>query len=87
MYIGQTGRRLCQRMEEHKTAVKSADFDSSALAEHALSSGQLVDLENVSILSICPNYHLRIVHEAISIRSTDHTLNRDTGSFRLCMIF
>ena len=36
VYIGQTGRRLCQRISE---AVKSANFNYSTLAEHAWSAG------------------------------------------------
>ena len=36
-YVGQTGRRLDQRLQEHRCAVESADFASSALAEHAWS--------------------------------------------------
>ena len=47
-YIGQTGRRLCQRLDEHKRAVKGADFNSSALAEHAWTEGHPVDWQNVS---------------------------------------
>ena len=34
-YIGQTRRRLSQRITEHKRAVSHADFTNSALAEHA----------------------------------------------------
>ena len=30
VYIGQTGRRLCQCLSEHKRAVRRADFNSSA---------------------------------------------------------
>ena len=78
LYIGQTGRRLDQRLCEHKRAVKTADFNSSALAEHAWSAGHAVDWENVSIVNRCP--HLRIVSEAIVIRTTSNTLNRDSGS-------
>ena len=33
-YIGQTGRKLSQRLDEHRRAVRQADFNSSALAEH-----------------------------------------------------
>ena len=80
VYIGQTGRRLCQRVTEHKRAVKQADFNSSALSEHVWSAGHPVDWENVSVLSNCPDYHYRLVCESFLIRSTAHTLNRDTGS-------
>ena len=78
-YIGQTGRRLCQRLDEHKRAVKGADFNSSALAEHAWTEGHPVDRQNVSILSCCPDSHHRLVKEAILIRTSTSILNRDIG--------
>ena len=79
-YIGQTGRRLCQRLGEHKRAVKDADFNSSALAEHAWTEGHPVDWQSVSVLSSCPDYHYRLVKEAILIRTSTSVLNRDTGT-------
>ena len=75
VYIGQTGHRLNQRLCEHERAVKTADFNPSALAEHAWSAGHAVDWENVSIVNRCPDYHSRIVSEAIAIRTTSNTLN------------
>ena len=80
VHIGQTGQRLCQRITEQKTAVKQADFNSSALSEHAWSAGHPVDWDNVSVLCNCPDYHHRLVCESLLIRSTAHTLTRDTGS-------
>ena len=79
-YIGQTGRRLCQRLGEHKRSVKDADFNSSALAEHAWTEGHPVDWQSVSILSSCPDYHYRLVKEAILIRTSTSVLNRDIGT-------
>ena len=79
-YIGQTGRRLCQRLSEHKRAVRAADFNSYALAEHAWSPSHPVDWENTCVLSSSPDYHSKMIQEAIHIRSTNHTLNRDTGN-------
>ena len=73
-YIGQTGRRLCQRLDEHKRAVKGADFNSSALAEHAWTEGHPVDWQNVSILSCCLDSHHRLVKEAILIRTSHQYL-------------
>ena len=80
VYIGQTGRRLSQCLAEHKWAVKSADFNSSALAEHARSASHPIAWENTRILSNCTDLHSRLIEEAILIRNTSHTLNRDTGS-------
>jgi len=80
VYIGQTGRRQCQRLSEHKRAIRTADFNSSAMAEHVWTASHPVDWENTCILSSCPDYHSRLIQEAIHIQSTDHTLNRDTGN-------
>ena len=41
-YVGQTSHRLCQRLEEHKRAIRPADFNSSALAEHVWLKDHLV---------------------------------------------
>ena len=79
-YIGQTGRRLCQRVAEHKRAVKQAHHTTSALSERAWSTGHPVDWDNVSVLNNCPDYYHRLICESFLIRSTAHTLNRDTGS-------
>ena len=65
--------------DEHKRAVKGADFNSSALAEHAWTEGHPVDRQNVSILSCCPDSHHRLVKEAILIRTSTGILNRDIG--------
>ena len=42
-YIGQTGRRLEQRVKEHKRSVAQVNFNSSALAEHAWTLEHEVD--------------------------------------------
>ena len=33
IYVGETKRRLCRRVDEHKRAIQRADFEVSALAE------------------------------------------------------
>ena len=49
-YIGQTGRKLSHRLDEHRHAVRQADFNSSALAEHAWTCDHAVDWSNVKVL-------------------------------------
>ena len=68
-----------QRLNEHKRAVKSADFNSSALVEHAWTSNHPVDWDHTCVLAHCSDYVARLTQEAILIRSTEHTLNRDSG--------
>ena len=79
-YIGQTGRKLSQRLDEHKHAVRQADFNSSALAEHAWTCDHAVDWSNVKVLSNTRDYTTCMLEEAVFIRQTRDTLNRDCGS-------
>ena len=66
-YIGQTSHRLCQHVAEHKRAVKQADHTTSALSEHAWSTGHPVDWDNVSVLNNCPDYYHRLISESFLI--------------------
>ena len=79
-YIGQTSRRLCQRIKEHRRAVQAADFVTSALAEHAWTEQHRVDWDNVRILARQSDFMTRTVLESILIRTTSSTLNRDSGA-------
>ena len=42
-YIGQTGHRLKQRLDEHKRAIRQAKSNTSPLAEHAWTEKHQVD--------------------------------------------
>jgi len=80
-YIGQTGRRLQQRqrLDEHKHAIRQADFNASPLAEHVWTEQHQVDWSNVAVVSNPRDHTTRLVEEALTIRSTTNILNRDTG--------
>lgn len=41
--MGETKRKLCKRLEENKRAVRMADINASAVAEHAWGAGHTVD--------------------------------------------
>lgn len=43
MHMGETKRKLCKRLEEHKRALRMADFNASAVAKHAWGAGYTVD--------------------------------------------
>ena len=79
-YIGQTGRRLQQSLDEHKRAIRQADFNASPLAEHVWTEEHQVDWSNVAVVSNPGDHTTRLVEEAWTIRSTTtvHVLNRDT---------
>jgi len=67
-YIGQTGRKLSQRLDERRRAVKQADFNSSALAKHAWMCDHAVDWTNVKVMCNPRDYTTRILEEAVFIR-------------------
>ena len=78
-YIGQTGCRLQQRLDEHKRAIRQTDFNASPLAEHAWTEQHQVDWSNVAVVSNPRDFTTRLAEEALTIRSTTNTLNRDNG--------
>ena len=79
-YVGQTNRRLNQRLSEHRRAVESGEAATSALAEHAWGAHHPVDWDKVRVLDHQPHHHQRLILESIHIRSQTRPLNRDTGS-------
>ena len=80
-YIGETGRTLEIRVKEHKRACVKADFEKSAVAEHAWLSGHYIDWDNVEVLDQENDLCRRKVKEGIEIRLTNKKLriNRDEG--------
>ena len=79
-YVGETKRKLCKRMDEHKRAVRMADFNVSVIAEHAWNAGHGVDWNGVTILDQHKDLHPRLALEAFHIRKQPLPLNRDKGS-------
>ena len=58
---------LEQRVKEHRRAVAAADFNSSALAEHAWENDHPVNWDNVKVLSIAHDFKTHIIWEAFAI--------------------
>ena len=82
VYIGQTGRLLSTRLDEHKAAVKHANCDTSAVAEHVWNCQHQIDFQWASVLACESNLHQRVTRESWFIR-TSSTINRETGSLPL----
>ena len=53
VYIGQTGRTLTQRLKEHRRAVTNGDLATSALAEHAHSTGHPINWTEAHVIATC----------------------------------
>ena len=80
IYIGQTGRLLEKRINEHKAAVKNATRDVSAVADHAWNEQHQMNFQGVLILAKEQNQKQRCFLESWFIQ-THTTINRDMGSF------
>jgi hypothetical protein len=81
-YVGQTGRALSTRLNEHqKYIVKSKQ--ASALAEHAISTSHSFDFSNPKVLDVQHRYFNRIFSEAWEIASRRSLTNRSSGAYTI----
>ncbi|KAL1130326.1 hypothetical protein AAG570_013264 [Ranatra chinensis] len=74
-YIGQKGRLVSTRIQEHIMATKN-DM-KPAVAEHSMETGHLIDFEKTRLLASVPGYKNRIVREAIEIEKSRENFNRE----------
>ena len=82
VYIGETSRPMSTRIKEHKAACRLANFERSAVAEHAWQDGHNIEWDNVEILDTATGSISRRTKEAIHIKlRTTPTcrMNRDEG--------
>ena len=80
VYIGQTGRSLKHRLAEHRRALKNGDVAASALAEHTLATGHLVDLTKSEVIDCHPYATTRCLLESWHIQRNPDALNREKGT-------
>ena len=75
-YVGMTGRRLGQRMAEHRNS------EDSALNKHVAESGHCADFNNPTILATDSKTERLYIKEAFKIQElmAYNSLNRNVGS-------
>ncbi|RWS20130.1 uncharacterized protein B4U80_04888 [Leptotrombidium deliense] len=66
VYIGETNRKLKNRIYEHKLAIRNFS-DVNAISNHVMQTGHLPDFENASIVHKCKTNHERRCLESIEI--------------------
>lgn len=76
-YIGETGRSIKQRINEHATNLRHNLSPSSVLAEHAKKSKHHVFTEESKVIAKVDHFHHRKFREAIEIERHARNLNKD----------
>jgi len=98
-YVGETGRKLGVRLQEHRTEVEfktkwaftrsqrsstSAEYNKSALTDHALQENHVINWSDASVIDREPDRATRWIREAIHIRKEgQQAMNRKEGSYQL----
>ena len=77
-YIGETGRTVKTRLEEHKRAIRLGYSSKSAVAEHE-ATGHAIDFEKSKVIAREKHFKARLIREAIEIKKNKNNYNRDTG--------
>ena len=74
-YVGQTKRQLGTRINEHKNNIKQHSSKKSVVSQHLMENDHQMKWNNVEILDTEPNYHKRLISEAIHIKTQENGLN------------
>jgi hypothetical protein len=77
VYIGQTGRSVAIRLQEHQRHIRHPD--KSAVAEHRIDKGYRIQFHNSSILATKTRYVDRIYREDTEIELHPYNINREGG--------
>ena len=81
VYIGETGRSIKTRENEHKRAIRNGDDNHSGISKHVLETGHSIRWSEVKILAHEANWRKRKIKEGIFIAKTNETslLNTKPG--------
>ena len=82
VYIGETKRNYKIRLKEHAAHVRRAEFDKSAVAQHAWEQGHVIDFTTGKLIAREPRWLHRRYKEALLIKKAQQfgtTINLDNG--------
>jgi hypothetical protein len=66
-YIGETGRTLDIRLNEHKNSIRKGEITTSKLVEHAFNEDHIFEWDKASVLARESKWKARKFHEAALI--------------------
>ena len=78
VYVGETRRRLKQRITEHKQAVKNAD-SNNRLAVYVARTEHEIRRDEAEIVHREGQWMKRKIKESLTIKAHDNNLNLDAG--------
>lgn len=84
VYIGETGRKLATRLQEHKRNCRLLQREKSAVAEHSLSQDHRIDFDAVKVIDKEGHFYRRRVKEAFWIKNSPN-FNQDKGLNLSCI--
>lgn len=77
-YVGQTCRKLKERIREHKYNIRQIEQKQNSLTKHRLDKDHNFDFLNPTILNRDSKYLSRLTKETLYIKLQKHTLNTMT---------
>ncbi|XP_053989899.1 uncharacterized protein LOC128882340, partial [Hylaeus volcanicus] len=78
-YIGQTGRLIRTRLNEHMNNIKNVNTEKSAVAEHFYRTNHVIEFDKANVLASIDNYQQRVIREAIEIVKQPQNFNKEDG--------
>ena len=102
VYIGETSRNFKYRLDEHKKDVSChqlsnytraesktslTEYNKIGITDHSVQENHVIDWEGAKAVDRESDTRARQIREAIQIRKSKSTMNRDEGAYRLSHIW